>query len=84
MSSVNTPTYHINEREHRKKQQRLYARLRREREGNDQKEERLARHCANYARRRQKIVQGKNILVGNQANLNEYTCILMLQQHAHY
>ena len=73
MSSANAPTNHIDEREHRRKQHRLYTRLRREREGNDQKEERLARRRANYARRRQEIVRGKNILVGNQANLNEYT-----------
>ena len=44
-----------------------------EREWNDQKEECLARHRANYARKRQKIEQGKNILVGNQTILNEYT-----------
>ena len=73
MSSTNTPTNHIDEREHQQKQHGLYAQLRREREWNDQKEERLARHRANYARKRQKIEQGKNILVGNQANLNEYT-----------
>ena len=52
MSSANAPTDHIDEREHRRKQHRLYARLRREREGNDQKEECLARHHANYGRQR--------------------------------
>ena len=75
----------INEREHRQKQHGLYTQLRREREGNDQKEERLARHRANYARQRQKIEQGKNILVGNQANLNEYTLHSnATTKHAHY
>ena len=73
MSFANTPTDHIDGWEHRRKQHRLHAWLRRERKGNDQKEECLARRHANYARRRQEIVHGKNILVGNQTNLNEYT-----------
>ena len=61
----------INEREHRQKQHGLYAQLRREREGNDQKEERLARHRANYARQRQQTLGGDHILVEGPTNLNE-------------
>ena len=49
MSSENTLTHHINEREHQRQQWRNYDRLRRQREDNDCREL-LARHCAVYAR----------------------------------
>lgn len=75
MNSEHTLAHHINEIERRQERSRNFERLRIQREDSATKETRLARCCADYARRRQRIMSGdQNNIVGSQTNLIRSTC----------
>ena len=71
MSSENTPITHTNDVERHRELQRYYDRCSRQIEDNESRQIRLARHRANYERRRQQTLGGDITLVGSLANLNE-------------
>ena len=71
MSLKNTAMARIDEIECCREQWRYYARLRRQREDNEGKNIRLARHRANYSIQSQQTLGGEYVLVRSPANLNE-------------
>ena len=71
MSSKNTPMTHTNDIDRRRELRRYYDRRSIQIEDNENRQIRLARRCANYARRRQQTLGGDITLVGSLANLNE-------------
>ena len=71
MSLKNIAMARIDEIEFCQEQWRYYARLRRQREDNEGKNIRLARHRANYSIQIQQTLGGEYVLVRSPANLNE-------------
>ena len=71
MSLKNTAMARIDEIECCREQWRYYACLRRQREDNEGKNIRLARHRANYSIQSQQTLGGEYVLVRSPANLNE-------------